>query len=304
MFVVKYRKIFYILTALLVLSSMGSIALFGLNFGIDFTGGSLVEIHYTGESPDKAILESGIASLSLGGFSLRQTGDSPAGEGYILRTQTLSEESRQAVFAVFSQNGVYQVTQDRLDTVGPIIGKELRDKAFVAIALVGIAIVLFIAFVFRKVSEPVSSWKYGIISIVALIHDIIIPVGVFSILGSTVGAEVNALFVMALLAILGYSINDTIVVFDRVRENLRLNREQNRIEDFELTVGKSLTQTYARSINTSLTTALALLTVFFFGPAATQDFALVMIVGVVAGAYSSIFLASPLLVTIAGRPKA
>lgn len=299
MFVVKYRKIFYVITALLILSSIGSIAVFGLNFGIDFTGGSLIEVSYSGERPQKAVLEGGISGLALGGFSLRQTG---AG-GYILRTQTLSEISRQDVMAVFSQNNTYSVTQDRLDSVGPIIGKELRDKAFVAIALVSIAIVLFIAFVFRKVSKPVSSWKYGGIAIVALVHDIAIPVGVFAVLGSTVGAEVNALFVMALLAILGYSVNDTIVVFDRVRENLRLNNKENRTEDFELTVGKSLSQTYARSINTSLTTALTLLTIFFFGPTATQDFALVMIVGVVAGAYSSIFLASPLLITISGKTK-
>jgi preprotein translocase subunit SecF len=303
MFVIKYRKIFYIITALLVLGSIGSIAVFGLNFGIDFTGGSLMEVRYDAEHPDKTTLEQGLTTLAVGGFSLRSTEGLSAGDGYILRTQTLSEESRQAVLSVFSQNGTYAVTQESFNTVGPVIGKELRDKAFAAIALVSIAIVLFIAFVFRKVSEPVSSWKYGVISIIALVHDLIIPVGVFAILGHTVGAEVNALFVMALLAILGYSINDTIVVFDRVRENLKLNHQQSRTEDFELTVGKSLTQTYARSINTSLTTALALLTIFFFGPTATQDFALVMIVGVVAGAYSSIFLASPLLVTIAGWLK-
>ena len=138
----------------------------------------------------------------------------------------------------------------------------MKNKAFVAIGIVMLAIILFVAFAFRKVSKPVSSWKYGIIAIIALLHDIIIPIGIFSVLGFMVGSEVNALFVMALLAILGYSVNDTIVVFDRVRENLRLNRELNRKEDFELTVGKSLTQTYTRSINTSLTTAFVLLTLF------------------------------------------
>jgi len=162
--------------------------------------------------------------------------------------------------------------------------------------IVVVAIILFIALAFRKVSEPVSSWKYGVIAIIALLHDIIVPVGLFALLGVVVSAEIDVLFVMALLAILGYSVNDTIVVFDRVRENLRTNSELNKKEDFELTVGKSLNQTYTRSINTSLTTLFVLLTLFFLGAPVTQNFALVLLTGVIAGTYSSIFLATPLLV--------
>ena len=161
-----------------------------------------------------------------------------------------------------------------------------------------LAIIFFIAFVFRHVSAPVSSWKYGIIAIIALLHDIIVTIGLFAVLGALVGAEVDILFVMALLAILGYSVNDTIVVFDRVRENLRTNLELNRKEDFELTVGKSLNQTYIRSINTSLTTFFVLITLFMLGPLATQNFALVLLTGVIAGTYSSICLATPLLVAV------
>ncbi|MBI2618413.1 protein translocase subunit SecF [Candidatus Kaiserbacteria bacterium] len=297
MLIVTYRKIFYALTTLLVVASLLSIALFGLNFGIDFNGGSIMEVSYNAEVPNKEQLETRLSSLAIGSFSLRRTGEN----GFILRTPELSENAHLAVLEALSLNGMYSVTQERLSVVGPVIGSELKNKALVALFIVIVAIALFIAFVFRKVSEPVSSWKYGVIAIVALLHDILIPVGIFAALGYYFGSEADALFVMALLAILGYSINDTIIVFDRVRENLRLNGDLNRKEDFELTVGKSLTQTYARSINTSLTTAFVLLTLFFFGPHATQDFSLVLLVGVIAGAYSSIFLATPLLVTIQRR---
>ncbi len=293
MFIVTYRKIFYALTALFVIAAIISVSVFGLNFGIDFTGGSLVEFSYTTEVPQKSDIVSRLQNTQPGEFSLRETGES----GFILRTQELSEDARVALLQTLSFNGQYEVVQDRINTIGPVIGNELKNKALVAIALASLVIILFVAFVFRKVSEPVSSWKYGVIAIVALLHDILIPIGVFAGLGYLFGSEVNVLFVMALLAILGYSVNDTIVVFDRVRENLRLNRELNRKEDFELTVGKSLEQTYMRSVNTSLTTIFVLLTLFFLGAPVTQDFALVLLVGVIAGTYSSICLATPLLVS-------
>ena len=297
MFVVKYRKIFFILSTFFVGLSILAVLVFGLVFGIDFTGGAITEVSYPDGRPDKEVLADRLSNLSIGVFSLRPTG-SPTDGGYILRTRDLSEEERIAVLETLSFNGSQQVVTERFNSIGPVIGKELRNKAFVAIGLVIIAIILFIAFAFRKVSKPVSSWKYGIVAIVALIHDIIIPVGIFAVLGFLFGSEIDTLFVMALLAILGYSVNDTIVVFDRVRENLRINQEVDRHEDFEMTVGKSLQQTYTRSINTSLTTAFVLLALFFIGPEATQDFALVLLTGVIAGTYSSIFLATPLLITL------
>jgi preprotein translocase subunit SecF len=186
---------------------------------------------------------------------------------------------------------------ERSNTVGPVAGAELKSKAVKAIAVVILMIVLFITFVFRKVSNPVSSWKYGLATIVALIHDVVIPTGVFVFLGATLGHELDLLFVTGLLAILGYSVHDTIVVFDRVRENLRINQEQNRTEDFEHVVGKSVSQTFARSINTSLTIFITLLALYIFGSTATKDFSLLLLIGVIIGTYSSIFVASPLLVT-------
>lgn len=303
MFIVLYRKMFFILTAVIIGLAIFSIAFFGLNFGIDFTGGAITEIRYPmsdlGEEgrPSKETLQEGLQNLPIGAFSIRPTGD----DGYILRTRDLTEEERVSVLSTLSLSGEREIIQERFNSIGPTIGSELRNKAFVAIGIVIVAIILFVAFVFRKVSEPVSSWKYGIIAIIALMHDVIVPVGIFAFLGYTVGAEIDILFVMALLAILGYSVNDTIVVFDRVRENLRLNREHGSREDFELTVGKSLNQTYTRSINTSLTTLFVLLALFFFGSEVTQNFALVLATGVIAGTYSSIFLATPLLVTIGKR---
>ena len=299
MLVVTYRKIFFILSAVIVALSLGVVLTFGLNFGIDFTGGAIAEVSYPAERPGKEDVEDRLTNLPIGVFSLRPSDD----DGFILRTRDLAEEERVAVVDALSLNGTVELVEERFNSIGPVIGTELRNKAFLAIAIVVLAIILFVAFAFRKVSKPVSSFKYGLIAIVALLHDIIVPLGLFAILGQFFGAEVDVLFVMALLAILGYSVNDTIVVFDRVRENLRTNEELNRKEEFELTVGKSLNQTYVRSINTSLTTIFVLVTLFILGAPATQNFALVLLTGVIAGTYSSIALATPLLVSAKNLQK-
>jgi preprotein translocase subunit SecF len=186
-------------------------------------------------------------------------------------------------------------TEKRFDSVGPLLGIEALRKSFASVILVIIAIVLFIAFAFRHVSEPISSWKYGIIAVIALIHDVIVPIGAFSILGHYKGYEVDTLFVTALLVVLGFSVHDTIVVFDRVRENLKNSSSKKSFSDI---VGESISQTLTRSINTSLTTLLALIVLYFVGGESTQHFSLALIIGIVAGTYSSIFLGSPLLVTV------
>lgn len=299
MFVVKNKKIFFLISGLLVAAALGAVMIFGVVFGIDFTGGTIIEVAYPDGRPDKARLETRLETLDLGAFSLRPTDET----GYLLRTKDLREADRIEVMDALALGGGTTVETVRLNTIGPVIGQELRSKAFVAIGVVVLMIILFIAFAFRKVSEPVSSWKYGLIAIVALLHDIIIPFGVFAVLGYLFGAEIDILFVMALLAILGYSVNDTIVVFDRVRENLSNNIEREIVEPFEDTVGRSLQQTFARSINTSLTTLFVLVSLYILGGDATQNFALVLISGVLAGTYSSLFLATPLLVAIKGSPK-
>ena len=179
----------------------------------------------------------------------------------------------------------------RFDSVGPSIGQELKRKSLYAIITVLIAIVLYIAWAFRKVSKPVASWKYGMTAIIALFHDVMIVLGVFAVLGRFLDMEINTAFVAAILTVLGYSVNDTIVVFDRIRENLPRSDE-----DFESTVNISVNQTLRRSINTSLTTLLVLLSIFFFGGTTIRDFVLALSIGVFIGTYSSIFLASPVLV--------
>ena len=294
MLIVTYRKVFFALTGLLVLVSLASIAIFGLKLGTDFTGGTLAEVRYSAQRPDVATLSQSLNAAGVSGFSLRESQNN----GYTLRAGNLSQNVRAKIGDTFSVGGKYPSTIERFTDVGPIIGKELRNKAILAIGLVLICILLFIAFAFRKVSQPVSSWIYGLIALVTLLHDVIVPAGFFALLGHFFGAQVDTLFVTALLTILGFSIHDTIVVFDRVRENLRVNQEKRLKEDFELTAGRSLNQTFVRSVNTSLTVLISLGALFFMGPESTQDFALTLIVGIIAGTYSSICLATPLLVTV------
>lgn len=291
MFIATQRIYFFWVTSLVLLLSMGAIAVFGLNPGADFTGGTLVEVSYTGEAPPVTVLTDALQNAGLPALVR------PSDGHLLVQLSPLSDQARDALPQLLAVNGTYQPTIDRFSEVGPTLGKELRNKAYVALLLVVVFIMLYVAFAFRAVSKPVSSWVYGLITIVVLLHDVIIPAGVMALLGYFLGTQADTLFVVALLTILGYSVNDTIVVFDRVREKLKDNQERNRREDFVFTVGRALDETFARSFNTSLTTALALIALFFFGPTATQDFALILIAGVVAGTYSSIALAAPLLIT-------
>jgi len=297
MFVIKNKKIFITISIILVILSAVSVGYFGLSYGIDFTGGSIVEVTYLNERPTVEMLHEQIDNMPIGDVSLREAGD----QGYIVRTQFLEENEHGALLDLMTIGGEYQLNEERFNSIGPTIGDELKQKAYIAIIIVILAIILFIAFAFRKVSKSVSSWKYGLVAIVALIHDIAIPTGIFALIGSAGGAEVDILFIMALLAILGFSVNDTIVVFDRVRENLQIDHDTKKREPFGEIVGKSLNQTYARSLNTSITTMLVLLSLYFFGGDSTKFFSLTLLIGVVAGTYSSIFLASPLLVVWAGK---
>ena len=292
MFVVQYRKIWFILSAILIALSAYAVFAYGFDLSIDFKGGTITEVRYDGERPDKELLEIDLKTLGIGGFSLRPS----ESDRYIIRTKELSEDERQGLQALLSRNQS-TFTIERQNTIGPTAGAELKSKAIKAIAVVVVMIVLFITFAFRRVSKPVSSWKYGLATIVALAHDVIIPTGVFVLLGHFMGVEIDLLFITGLLAILGYSVHDTIVVFDRVRENLRVNAEQNLSEDFEIIVGKSVAQTFGRSINTSLTIFITLLALYLVGSPATKDFAFLLIIGIIIGTYSSIFVASPLLVT-------
>ena len=292
MFVIKYRKIFYTFSAIIFIAAFYGIFTYGLKLGIDFNGGVIVDMNYT-TAPDTTKITTALEKLNLGDYSLRASGSNDV----ILRTRTLSDTERNDVLTALSLGGDTP-TVKTFDSVGPILGAELQKKSMYAIVLVILAIVAFITFAFRHVSKPVSSWKYGIVAVIALIHDVLIPVGFFTFLGHFYGVEADSLFVTAILVVLGFSVHDTIVVFDRTRENLRINESEKQRKDFDQIVGESVSQTFIRSINTSLTVVFALLVLYFKGPASTQDFSLALLVGIIAGTYSSIFIGSPLLVTL------
>lgn len=289
MFIVNNRKFFFILSAVLIIGSLFSIYTYGFNLGIDFKGGSILEVSYATERPALETTKEKISALDLGAYSLIPTGDL----NYTLKARDITPEEKTKVLNALSlpEN---TAKEERFNSIGPVVGNEMKNKAMVAIVVVMVCIVLFITFAFRKVSVPVASWKYGLATIIALAHDVIIPTGVFVAWIHFYGGEIDLLFISALLAILGYSVHDTIVVFDRVRENLILSKNKS----FKEVVGESVVQTMGRSINTSVTTFLSLLALYLFGGAATQDFAFVLLIGIIVGAYSSIFLASPLLVTL------
>jgi len=300
--IIQKRNIWLSFSGVFVAVSIIALAVFGLNLGIDFTGGSLLELKFLNERPVVGDIQAAVADLELGSLVVQPID----AQNVILRFQETSEEKHQEVLkrldAIGVKAEVEEITEEkttgfqnieelRFDSVGPTIGQELKSKSVSAAIIVLIAIVLYIAWIFRKVSKPVESWKYGVSAIIALFHDIIITLGIFAVLGHYMNVELNTAFVAAILMILGYSVNDTIVVFDRVRENLPKSDD-----NFEGTVNTSVNQTIKRSINTSFTTLLVLLSILFFGGATIRDFVLALSLGVIIGTYSSIFLASPVLV--------
>ena len=286
----KNLNLFFLLPATLSVLAIISIGLWGLKPGIDLSGGALLQVSYTGAIPTVAQVQKAIMPLNLGEVRVQ-----PAGaDAYALSTRALTNDEKVSLESALATLGPDH--EDQYTSVGPIIGAELLDKGLLALGLVVLCIILFIAFAFRHVSKPVASWKYGVVVIITLAHDILIPTGVFALLGHINGAEVDSLFIVGLLTILGISINDTIVVFDRIRENLNLNETHHKREAFDGVVGRSIVQTIARSNNTSLTVVIMLAALFFVGPTTTKDFALTLIIGMIAGTYSSFFLASPLLV--------
>lgn len=317
MYFITHKNLFLGLAAAIVLGSIAVILGLGLHASIDFTGGSLTEVAYT-TAPAKTDLSAQLDQQGLGDYSLRQTVEDSGKPGYILRSRTLTEAEHVQINSILTSAG-QGGTITQFTTIGPVIGKELQQKAFWAIGLVSLTVIVYVAFAFSRVSYPVGSWVYGAITILVLIHDVLVPTATMALLGHFLGAQVDTLFVTALLAVLGYSVSDTIVVFDRIRENLKLNRTEKKVrinepggmareevrytltKPFGEIVGQSITDTLLRSINTSFTTLLALLAVYFIGAQVTQIFALVLIAGVIAGAYSSICIASPLLVFIAER---
>lgn len=284
--IIGHSKLWLGVSVAIVTLAFVSLFTFGLNFGIDFTGGSLLQI----QAPATTVEALRDVVINSGFEPVVQQGE---GDTYFVRLAPVTETEHQTILAAI-QSVSSTATEIRFDTVGPVIGEELKSASLKAAGLMLVLIMVYVAWAFRKVTRPVASWKYGVVTMVAAFHDVIIPLGVFALLGHTLGYQVDLAFVAAALTILGYSINDTIVVLDRTRENLLRRRHSDM--SFGDIVNTSVMETLARSLNTTFATFLPLIAVFVVGGVTTRPFVLALIIGMLSGAYSSIFVASPLLV--------
>ena len=287
--IIDKRKYAYAVSAALVVLSIIALAVWGLKLGIDFKGGTLMEVQFGGKVPAARDIQAKLEELNLNSLTVQ-----PSENGAVILRYMASDESLNEKVVEKLKEFDENVKQLRVDFIGASVSKQIKKSASMAIILAVIAIALYIAWAFRKVSYPVPSWQYGLGAVIALAHDIIITLGVFVLLGHFWGVEIGVPFIAALLTILGYSVNDTIVVYDRVRENiLRFGVKEN----FESVVNKSLNETLARSINTSLTVIIVLLAIIFFGGETIKFFSVALLAGIVFGTYSSIYIASALLVS-------
>ncbi len=283
--IIQKRRVYLSLSAAFVMAALAAILLYRFHFGIDFTGGSLLEVSYSGVRPTPEAMRRVVEEAGFDAII------QPVGaERVLVRIKSADESVKRTVLAALTKVG--SAKEESFSQIGPTISREITQKAVLAVALALLLIVLYIAFAFRKVVRPVSSWIYGLATLIALFHDVAIGLGAYAVLGRFLGVEFNTAAIAAVLTILGFSVHDTIVVFDRTRENLLRGASGS----FEEIVNVSVNQTMTRSINTSLTVVLALMAVFLFGGASTKYFALVLTLGIIFGTYSSIFVASPILV--------
>ncbi len=304
--IIKNKKYFLGVSLFLVIVSIIVVFVKGLTYSIEFTGGSLLEVTYP-ERPAVSELTQKIEALGIEA-QVQALGEN----NFLIKAGTLTEEQHQKLIdAATFTSAVNQIepatdmladtklespvqslgTVERFTSIGPSVGKELKSKAIWAIILVSLGIIFFIAYAFRKITEPVSSWKYGVVAVVALVHDLIIPVGIMTLLGT----PIDTLYIVGLLSILGISVNDTIVVFDRIRENLEQNHLEKKEQEFDTTINDAIKDTMIRSVFTSLTLIVVLVVLFLAGPETTKNLSLVLLLGTIVGTYSSIFVASPLL---------
>jgi len=283
---IKTRKIAYWISGALVLIAWLSLIIFGLKPGMDFTGGSVLELKLNGVSVDHQVIADIYHQLGYQNVSISTSGD----DGLLIRSSDISEENHQNIISQIKEK-YNEVEELRFESFGPVIGRELRNKSIQAIILVVVCIILYLSYAFRQVSRPMASWRYGVTAILALIHDISIPAGLFAILGHFHGVEIDSNFIVALLVILGFSVHDTIVVFDRIREKLRTHPSL----EFGQIINEGINETIRRSILTSLTLVLVLLALLIFGPTNLFYFTLTLLIGTFFGTYSSIFIVSPLL---------
>jgi len=283
---IKYKRIYYGISSILILASLFSLVFFGINFGIEFTGGSMMEIEYSENVPSVSELRSTLSGIGLNDVIIQSIGEN----GFVLRMPDIPQDKYIEI-----KNSLSGATEKYFESIGPTIGEELKNKSVISIILASLAIVLYIALTFRNMgSKNIRSWQYGMVAVgIEFFHDVLIVLGAFSIMGYLYGIQFSVPIAVALLTVLGYSINDTVVVFDRMRENIAKNPRLV----FPDIVNKSLNETLERSINTSATTLFVLIAIFVLGGETIRWFVFAMILGISLGTYSSIFLAGPLLVT-------
>jgi len=275
----RYKWLYFGISLLIILPGLYSLLRYGLRLSIDFTGGSLLEIQATGSANFSDAAKENNLELS----SVQSAGENT----YLLRFKPLTQAQNDAF-----KKSLGHVTEKRFETVGPTIGTELTRKAIISVLLASLFIILYIAWSFRNIPKPYASWKFGVSAVAALLHDAFVVLGLFSLFGHFYHVEIDSLFVTALLTVIGFSVHDTIVVFDRIRENLPKLPKST----FTQVVDFSLTETLVRSLNTSLTVTLTLVALLLFGGETIRWFVVALLIGIVSGTYSSIFNAAPLLV--------
>jgi preprotein translocase subunit SecF len=284
---IKYKNYFLGFSGIMVVLSFVLIGVLGLKQGIDLRGGMQWEVKFTSVVTNEDVIRQALRSVKKEGEqSVRGAGENT----FVIRLPNATQEEYDSYRATLKNIGEY--TELNFSNIGPTIGDELRKRAITAILLVLLGISLYIAYAFRKVSKPISSWKYGFATLISLLHDVIIPTGLLALLGVWKGIEIDTNFIVALLVVMGFSVHDTIVVFDRIRENLIVRRGK---DDFAEIINVSIRETFARSINTTLTLIIVLVALLVFGPPSLYYFVLTILVGTIFGTYSSIFLASPIL---------
>jgi preprotein translocase subunit SecF len=287
--IISKTKYAYIFSITLTVLCIGALFTWGLKYGIDFTGGTLMEVKFENSLPVNQELEDVLKDLNLKSLTLQSTGNNSVLIRYASEDDKINQTVLEALLKKYPES-----KNLRTDYANASVSSELKTKSLMAIFWAVAGIMAYIAWAFRRVSHPVASWKYGAGAVVALLHDILITVGAFSVLGHFWGVEVGVPFVAALLTILGFSVHDTIVVYDRTRENLQRSSAK---EKFPEIVNRSLNETLVRSINTSLTVIITLLAIYIFGGESIKHFSLALLIGITFGTYSSIFIASALLVT-------
>ncbi|MFZ3057506.1 MAG: protein translocase subunit SecF [Minisyncoccales bacterium] len=290
----KYSKIYFAIAILTVGASIYFLFAFGLNLGIDFEGGSSLNVVYKNSAPNIETIKTAVSQIE----GLNNIQVQPAGNNEIIlkiNKKDISSEVYNNVLSKIKETGEIDESASGVETISPLIGRELKDKTVLVVVISLLAMLVYIALAFRNVSKPISSFQYGFSSTLMLFHDVIIPLGVLAILGKYYGAQLTIPVITALLTIVGYCINNNVVVFDRIRENLMKDRKSSYAE----IVNKSLNETLARCVNTSLTVLIALVPLYYFfsNEESLKYFTLTMGIGVIVGVFSSVFLASPLLVS-------